>query len=96
MVNYMKSKNTLSFIDLNAQQKRLNNKIKQRINNVLDHGKYIMGPEVKELETSIENYTNAKHVISCASGTDALLLALMAYKIGPGDAVFCPTFTKVS
>lgn len=93
MVNYMKSKKILSFMDLNAQQKRLNNKITKRINNVLDHGKYIMGPEVKELEMSIKNYTNAKHVISCANGTDALLLALMAYKIGPGDAVFCPTFT---
>jgi len=83
----------LSFIDLSKQQKRLGDKIHNRINAVLSHGKYIMGPEVNELETKLEQYTGAKHAVTCASGTDALVLALMAYGIGPGDIVFCPTFT---
>ena len=84
---------SIPFIDLKAQQKRLNNKIKNNIDKVLDHGQYIMGPEVHELENVLENYSNVKNVVSCASGTDALVLALMAYNIGPGDLVFCPAFT---
>ncbi|MDB9761476.1 DegT/DnrJ/EryC1/StrS family aminotransferase [Alphaproteobacteria bacterium] len=84
---------TISFIDLGKQQKRLGSKIQNRINLVLSHGKYIMGPEVNELEEKLEQYTGAKHAVTCASGTDALVLALMAYGIGSGDIVFCPTFT---
>ena len=84
---------TISFIDLGKQQKRLGSKIQNRINAVLSHGKYIMGPEVNELEEKLEQYTGAKHAVTCASGTDALVLALMAYGIGSGDIVFCPTFT---
>ena len=84
---------TISFIDLGKQQKRLGSKIQNRINAVLSHGKDIMGPEVSELEEKLEQYTGAKHAVTCASGTDALVLALMAYGIGSGDIVFCPTFT---
>jgi dTDP-4-amino-4,6-dideoxygalactose transaminase len=83
----------ISFIDLSAQQKRLEDKLKLRIEGVLSHGKYIMGPEVSELEKKLENYTNAKYAISCGSGSDALLLSMLSYGIGPGDAVFCPSFT---
>jgi len=83
----------ISFIDLDKQQKRLGDKIHNRINSVLAHGKYIMGPEVGELERKLEQYSGAKYTATCASGTDALVLALMAYDIGPGDIVFCPTFT---
>mgnify|MGYP006122299553 CR=1 FL=1 len=83
----------IPFIDLKTQQKRLNHQIKNNIDKVLEHGQYIMGPEVNELEKALENYCNVNNVVSCASGTDALVLALMAYNIGPGDLVFCPAFT---
>ena len=83
----------ISFIDLSGQQKRLRKKINGNISNVLSHGKYIMGPEVIELEEKLSKYTGAKYSISCASGTDALLLALMAADIGTDDIVFCPAFT---
>lgn len=68
---------SINFIDLAAQQKRLNKKITNRIDKVLSHGKYIMGPEVSELEKSLANYMRVNNVISCGSGTDALVLALM-------------------
>ena len=84
---------SIAFIDLAAQQKRLHSKITNRINTVLSHGKYIMGPEVSELEKELEIYTGANHAVTCGSGTDALVLALMSYNIGTGDIVFCPTFT---
>ena len=83
----------ISFIDLDKQKKRLGNKIDNSINSVLSHGQYIMGPEVNELELKLAEYTGAKYSVTCASGTDALVLSLMAYGIGPGDIVFCPTFT---
>ncbi|WP_375752247.1 DegT/DnrJ/EryC1/StrS family aminotransferase [Vibrio sp. HN007] len=83
----------MNFIDLEAQYKQLKTKIDSRINDVLSHGKYIMGPEVFELEEKLGEFTGVKHVITCANGTDALTLAMMALDIGPGDAVFCPTFT---
>ncbi|MCC3861716.1 DegT/DnrJ/EryC1/StrS family aminotransferase [Pseudemcibacter aquimaris] len=83
----------MQFIDLQAQYKHLKSKIDARIQTVLDHGKYILGPEVFEFEEKLADYVGVKHAISCANGTDALQLALMAMKIGPGDAVFCPTFT---
>lgn len=86
----------MNFIDLAAQQRRIREKIEAKIQVVLRHGKYIMGPEVRELEEELAAYVGVKHAIGCASGTDALLLSLMAYNIGPGDAVFTPTFTFIS
>ena len=89
-------KEFIEFIDLKAQQERLGDRVLMAIENVLTHGKYIMGPEVGELERKLGEFCGARHVISCASGTDALLLALMAYGIKPGDAVFVPSFTFVA
>lgn len=83
----------MQFIDLQAQYRSIEDKIKARINGVLEHGKYIMGPEVSELEERLADYVGVKHCISCANGTDALQLALMAKGIGPGDAVFTTAFT---
>jgi dTDP-4-amino-4,6-dideoxygalactose transaminase len=84
---------SINFIDLAAQQNRLKDKIDNNIKKVLSHGKYIMGPEVRELENAIEVYTNTNHVVTCGSGTDALVLSLMSCNIKPGDIVFCPAFT---
>ncbi|NOJ01904.1 DegT/DnrJ/EryC1/StrS family aminotransferase [Vibrio kanaloae] len=83
----------VQFIDLAAQYQHLKTKIDARIKTVLNHGKYIMGPEVQELESELANYVGVKHAITCANGTDALTLAMMVLDIKPGDAVFCPTFT---
>ncbi|WP_419238252.1 DegT/DnrJ/EryC1/StrS family aminotransferase [Photobacterium leiognathi subsp. mandapamensis] len=83
----------MQFIDLAAQYQHLKNKIDARIHKVLDHGHYIMGPEVFELEEKLAEYVGVKHAITCANGTDALTLAMMALDIKEGDAVFCPTFT---
>ena len=83
----------MQFIDLAAQYQHLKSRIDQRIQTVLDHGQYIMGPEVQELEAQLASYVGVKHAISCANGTDALTLALMALNIGEGDAVLLPTFT---
>jgi len=83
----------IAFIDLKAQQDRLRGAIEDAIRRVLDHGAYIMGPEVEELERRLAAFSGVRHAISCASGTDALLIALMAKGIGPGDAVVCPAFT---
>ncbi|OUR60974.1 aminotransferase DegT [Colwellia sp. 39_35_sub15_T18] len=83
----------MQFIDLQAQYQHLKSKIDKRIADVLNHGKYIMGPEVQELEQALADYVGVKHVITCANGTDALTLALMVFDIKKGDAVFCPTFT---
>ena len=88
--------NKTAFVDLRAQQQRLGERIPQAIQKILDHGQYIMGPEVRELEEKLAEFTGAGHVISCASGTDALLMALMAHYTGPGDAVFVPSFTFVA
>jgi len=86
----------MDFIDLKAQQLRIKRKIDERIKSVLDHGKYIMGPEVLELEERLAKYTGVKHCISCSSGTDALLIPLMANGIGPGDAVITTPFTYIA
>ena len=83
----------LPFIDLKAQRRRLGPQIEQALARVLEHGAFIMGPEVRELEAQLAAYAGVKHCISCASGTDALMMVLMAKGIGPGDAVFCPSFT---
>jgi len=86
----------MDFIDLKTQQKRIKEKLDANIQKVLAHGSYIMGPEVKELETKLGAYVGVKHAIGCASGTDALLIALMAYGIGPGDAIFTTPFTFIA
>ncbi len=83
----------LEFIDLKTQRDRIRPELDRAIARVLDHGQYIMGPEVGELERQLAAYTGAKHAISCASGTDALLIAMMAKGVKPGDAVLCPAFT---
>ncbi|MFM1816571.1 MAG: hypothetical protein RLZ98_3266 [Pseudomonadota bacterium] len=83
----------LPFIDLAAQQQRIRPAVDEAIRKVLDHGRYIMGPEVATLEKNLAAFCGAKHAISCSSGTDALLMVLMAKGIGPGDAVICPAFT---
>ncbi len=83
----------MHFIDLAAQQFGIRHKLEQRIKAVLDHGNYIMGPEVRELEEKLAAFSGAGHCITCSSGTDALLMALMAWNIGPGDAVFVPAYT---
>jgi len=86
----------MNFIDLATQQARIREALEKRILAVLDHGKYVMGPEIGELETALAEYVGVKHCISCSSGTDALLLALMAYDVKPGDAIICPSFTFVA
>lgn len=84
---------TIPFIDLKAQYQALKPQIQARINAVLDHGQYIMGPEVKELEDKLAAFTGTKHCITCASGTEALLISLMALGIGRGDEVITTPFT---
>ena len=83
----------MDFIDLKSQQKRIIQNLNENIQKVLAHGSYIMGPEIKELEAKLADYVGVKHAVGCASGTDALLMALMAYNIGPGDAIFTTPFT---
>jgi UDP-2-acetamido-2-deoxy-ribo-hexuluronate aminotransferase len=86
----------MNFIDLGAQQRRIKEAIDKNIANVLGHGQYIMGPEIRELEEKLAAYVGVKHAVGCASGTDALLMALMAYGVGPGDAIFTTPFTFVA
>jgi dTDP-4-amino-4,6-dideoxygalactose transaminase len=86
----------MQFIDLGAQQKRIREQIENNIAAILDHGKYIMGPEVSQLEEELKAYVGAKHAIACASGTDALLMALLAEGVGPGDAIFTSPFTFIA
>jgi UDP-2-acetamido-2-deoxy-ribo-hexuluronate aminotransferase len=84
---------SIAFIDLKAQRARLRDGIDAAVMRVLDHGAFVMGPEVGELERRLGAFGGASHVLSCANGTDALALPLMAWGIGRGDAVFCPSFT---
>jgi dTDP-4-amino-4,6-dideoxygalactose transaminase len=83
----------IDFIDLKAQRRRLGGRTDEAMQRVLDHGQFIMGPEVAEFERALAAYTGSHHVVSCANGTDALVLALKVMGIGPGDAVIVPTFT---
>jgi len=83
----------IPFIDLAAQRQFLGGKIDAAVSRVLEHCLFINGPEVAQLEADLAAFTGAKHVIACASGTDALLMVLLARGIGPGDAVICPSFT---
>lgn len=84
---------TIPFIDLKSQYEALKSQIQARINMVLEHGQYIMGPEVKELEDKLQAHTGSKHCITVASGTEALLISLMALGIKPGDEVITTPFT---
>ena len=83
----------LAFIDLKAQRRRLGNRIDAAVKRVLDHGGFVMGPEVARFEAELGAFGRAKHVLSCANGTEAIALPLMAWGIGPRDAVFCPSFS---
>jgi dTDP-4-amino-4,6-dideoxygalactose transaminase len=83
----------IPFIDVGAQRRRLGRAIDEAVARVLAHCQFIMGPEVGLLEVELARFCGARHAISCGSGTEALMLVLMAKGIGPGDAVFCPTFT---
>jgi len=86
----------IPFINLKTQYQALKPQIQARIDAVLEHGQYIMGPEVKELEDKLAAFTGAKHCITCASGTEALLMSLMALGIGPGDEIVTTPFTFVA
>lgn len=86
----------MEFIDLKTQYQRLKPQIDAAVQRVLDHGQYILGPEVAELEEKLAAYTGAKHCITVANGTDALQIALMALGVGPGDEVITPGFTYIA
>jgi dTDP-4-amino-4,6-dideoxygalactose transaminase len=83
----------IPFLDLKAQQKRIATDLRRRLDTVLDHCQFILGPEVRELEAELARFCGARHCVSVSSGTDALMIALMAENIGRGDAVFLPAFT---
>jgi dTDP-4-amino-4,6-dideoxygalactose transaminase len=85
--------NLIPFIDLAAQRRRLGEKLDAAILKVVNHGAYIMGPEVKQLEADLAAFCGAKYVVSCANGTDALAMVLMAKGVKPGQAILCPSFT---
>lgn len=87
---------SIPFIDLKAQLARIEPGIRARMDRVLEHGQFILGPEVTELEQELARFVGVKHAISCASGTDALLMPLMAYGVGPGDAIFTTPFTFIA
>lgn len=86
----------MQFIDLVVQQNRIKEQLDSAIKKVLEHGQYILGPEVAELENKLAEFTGAKHCISVANGTDALQIAQMAFGIGPGDEVITPGFTYIA
>jgi UDP-2-acetamido-2-deoxy-ribo-hexuluronate aminotransferase len=92
----VKSQSKINFIDLKAQQQVIKSSLEERIQRVLAHGQYIMGPEITELEERLASYVGVKHAISCSSGTDALLMPLMAFGVGPGDAIFTTPFTFIA
>jgi dTDP-4-amino-4,6-dideoxygalactose transaminase len=83
----------IPFIDVAAQRRRLGTAVDEATTRVLNHCQFLMGPEVTAFEQQLAAFCGAKHALSCSSGTDALVMTLMAKNIGPGDAVFCPTFT---
>ncbi|MGA0597310.1 DegT/DnrJ/EryC1/StrS family aminotransferase [Enterovirga sp. CN4-39] len=83
----------LPFIDLGAQRRRLGHLVDDAILRVVNHGQYIMGPEVGQLEAELSAFCGARHVVSCANGTDAIAMVLMAKGVKPGDAILCPSFT---
>ena len=86
----------MDFIDLECQRARIKDSLNRRIQKVFAHGKYILGPEVAELEERLADFTNCSHCISCGNGTDALQIALMALGVGPGDEVIVPGFSYIA
>jgi UDP-2-acetamido-2-deoxy-ribo-hexuluronate aminotransferase len=86
----------MQFIDLKSRHKLIGDKINARIQNVMDHGQFILGPEVRELEQKLAEYTGSKHCITVSSGTDSLLIALMALGVGAGDEVITVPYTWIS
>ncbi len=86
----------MQFIDLQAQRQRIAGEIETAIQTVITHGRYVMGPEVAELEAALGRFAEAERTIACANGTDALALVLMAWGLRPHHAVFCPAFTFVA
>jgi dTDP-4-amino-4,6-dideoxygalactose transaminase len=92
-MNQLSRPQAIPFIDLAAQRRRLGKAIDEAVARVMGHCQFINGPEVTQLETALAAFSGAKHVVTCASGTDALLMVLMAKGVGRGDAVLCPSFT---
>ena len=86
----------IAFVDLQAQRRRIGVRLEAAMARVLAHGAFILGPEVKELETRLAAFAGARHCVTCANGTDALALVLMAKEVKPGDAIFVPAFTFVA
>jgi len=84
---------TIAFIDLQAQRKRLGEPLNRAIQDAVEGGQWVLGPQVAALEQQLASFAGVKHAVACANGTDALLLILKAWNIGPGDAVFVPSFT---
>ena len=84
---------SIPFIDLQAQRARIDGKITEAVTKVIESGAYVMGPQVGEFEKRLREFTGASYAYGCGNGTDALMIALMALGVGPGDAVFCPAFT---
>lgn len=93
MTDPIPMRRAIEFIDLGRQQQRIRERIDTAVARVLDHGHYIMGPEVFELERRLSAFCDVRHTVSCANGTDALVMALMAKNLKPGDAVVVPSFT---
>ena len=83
----------IAFIDLQAQRARIDDALRARVDDVLAHGRFILGPEVTELEGRLAEFAGADYAVCCANGTDALLLSLRALGVGPGRAVLVPSFT---
>ncbi|MGQ9688690.1 MAG: DegT/DnrJ/EryC1/StrS family aminotransferase [Desulfobaccales bacterium] len=92
----MTAEKPISFIDLKAQQEKISPRLLENLQKVLAHGQYIMGPEMRELEERLAAYVGVRHAVACSSGTDALLMILMAKGVGPGDAVFTTPFTFIA
>lgn len=86
----------MNFIDLKRQYAEIEKEINEGIHAVLEHGRYVLGPEIEELEKQLAEFTGVKHCVACSSGTDALLMPLMAWGIGRGDAVFTTPFTFIA
>jgi dTDP-4-amino-4,6-dideoxygalactose transaminase len=84
---------SIPFIDLQAQRRRIAGEIDRAVSAAVESGQWILGPQVKQLETELARFAGVKHAVSCANGTDALMLLLRAWDVGPGDAVFVPAFT---
>lgn len=86
----------IPFIDLKTQFRQVENRVRKKIDQILEHGQFILGPEVTELEEKLAEFCQVKHAITCSSGTDGLLMSLMALDVGPGDMVFTTPFTFIA